>query len=105
MRGSRQACAGAMAAALLSAPAAAQTVEQTLPAVTVKETPSVPERNQLPGTTESITAQKIADTVNATNTEDALKYMPGLIVRKRNFGDQQAPLATAPPASGRARAA
>jgi iron complex outermembrane receptor protein len=85
--------AGAVAACFAAA-AFAQTTEQTLPAVTVKEAPSLPERNQLPGTTESVTASQLAETVNLVNSEDALKYMPSLIVRKRNFGDQFAPLAT-----------
>ena len=74
--------------------AQAQTTEQVLPAVTVKEAQSFPERNQLPGTTESVTAKQLESTVNLMNSEDALKYLPSLIVRKRNFGDQFAPLAT-----------
>ena len=84
----------AVVAACAAASAFAQTAEKTLPAVTVKETPSVAEKNQLPATTESVTAEQMAETINVMNTEDALKYMPSLIVRKRNFGDQQAPLAT-----------
>lgn len=67
---------------------------QTLPTVTVRETLSLPERNQLPATIESVTAAQMAETINVVNTEDALKYLPSLIVRKRNFGDQYAPLAT-----------
>jgi iron complex outermembrane receptor protein len=78
----------------LAIDAHAQAPEHTLPPVTVKETPSYPERNQLPGTTESVTAKQLETTVNLMNVEDALKYMPSLIVRKRNFGDQFAPLAT-----------
>ncbi|WP_267381909.1 MULTISPECIES: TonB-dependent receptor [unclassified Sphingomonas] len=42
----------------------------------------------------SIDADMIAETVNATNVEDTLKYMPSLVVRKRHIGDTQAPLAT-----------
>lgn len=72
----------------------AQGAEQRLPEVVVREAPSVPQRNQLPATAESTTAAQIAETVNAVNVEDALKYFPSLIVRKRNIGDQQAPLAT-----------
>ncbi len=71
-----------------------QATVQTLPAVTVQGTQSYPERNQLPGTSESVTAKQLENTVNLMNTEDALKYLPSLIVRKRNFGDQFAPLAT-----------
>lgn len=45
-------------------------------------------------TVASIEAAKIAATVNATNIEDALKYLPSLLIRKRHIGDTQAPLAT-----------
>ncbi|HTP61850.1 MAG TPA: TonB-dependent receptor [Burkholderiales bacterium] len=84
----------AAAAALAATQAGAQTADPTLPAVEVKGTPSFPERNQIPGTSESVTSEQIEQTVNLVNVEDAVKYLPSLIVRKRNFGDQQAPLAT-----------
>lgn len=45
-----------------------------------------------PGVT--IAADRIASTVNAVNAEDTIKYLPGLIVRKRHIGDTQAPIAT-----------
>src|SRR5476651_464762 len=86
-----------LAAAVLAChclPAAAQGTEATLPDVVVKEAPSLPEKNQLPGPTESVTASQLADTVNVKTVEDAFKYMPGLVIRKRNIGDQFAPLAT-----------
>lgn len=58
-------------------------------------TPSpIKERYQLPQTTESVTAKRIEQTVNAVDTEDAIKYLPSLFVRKRNYGDNQAVLAT-----------
>jgi iron complex outermembrane receptor protein len=44
--------------------------------------------------TASVTGQTIEDTINATNVEDTLKYLPSLVVRKRHIGDTQAPLAT-----------
>ena len=66
----------------------------TLPEVSISEPPTVAQNYQLPATTESVTAAQMAETINVMNTEDALKYLPSLIVRKRNFGDQQAPLAT-----------
>jgi iron complex outermembrane receptor protein len=47
-----------------------------------------------PSTRASIDADTIARTINAMNVEDTLKYLPGLIVRKRHIGDTQAPLAT-----------
>jgi iron complex outermembrane receptor protein len=72
----------------------AQGAEQTLPPVTVQETPSVAEKNQLPVTTESITAGQAADTVNAMNIEDTVKYLPNVLVRKRFIGDTQAPMSS-----------
>src|SRR4051812_49058900 len=44
--------------------------------------------------TASITARKVEETVNLLDTEDALKYMPSVFLRKRNNGDTQATLAT-----------
>jgi iron complex outermembrane receptor protein len=52
------------------------------------------QQNQLPLTTESITAGQISRTINATGPEDTIKYLPSLLVRKRYIGDTQAPLAT-----------
>jgi iron complex outermembrane receptor protein len=51
-------------------------------------------RYDLPQTTTSTTADNIQQTVNAVDSEDALKYLPSLFVRKRNYGDTQAVLAT-----------
>lgn len=42
---------------------------------------------QIPTTIEGITAHEIADKINATDAEDALKYFPSLLVRKRYIGD------------------
>lgn len=47
-----------------------------------------------PATAASIDADRIATTVNAVTVEDTLKYLPSLLIRKRNPGDTQAPLAT-----------
>ena len=47
-----------------------------------------------PNSRATVTADQIATTVNAVNVEEALKYLPSLIVRKRHIGDTQAPLAT-----------
>jgi iron complex outermembrane receptor protein len=68
--------------------------ETALPDLTVREAQTPAQKYQLPATTESITREQMGETINVMNTEDALKYMPSLIVRKRNFGDQFAPLAT-----------
>jgi iron complex outermembrane receptor protein len=42
---------------------------------------------QIPTTVEGVTREQIATTVNATDAEDALKYLPSLTVRKRYIGD------------------
>lgn len=42
---------------------------------------------QIPTTIEGITREQIEQTVNATDSEDALKYFPSLLVRKRYIGD------------------
>ena len=42
---------------------------------------------QIPTTTESVTREQIERSVNATDAEDALKYLPSLLVRKRYPGD------------------
>lgn len=42
---------------------------------------------QIPTTIEGVTHDQIVETVNATDSEDALKYLPSLVVRKRYIGD------------------
>jgi iron complex outermembrane receptor protein len=42
---------------------------------------------QIPTTMEGVTREQIEQTVNATDSEDALKYFPSLLVRKRYIGD------------------
>jgi iron complex outermembrane receptor protein len=42
---------------------------------------------QIPTTMEGITREQIEQTINATDSEDALKYFPSLLVRKRYIGD------------------
>ena len=66
--------------------------QQTAPAkelgvvvVTSGQPSSLP--TQIPTTMESVTATQIAETINATDSEDALKYVPSLSVRKRYIGD------------------
>jgi iron complex outermembrane receptor protein len=57
-------------------------------------TPPIKEKYQLPQTSASITAQEIQQKINIVDTEDAVKYLPSLFVRKRNYGDTQPVLAT-----------
>ena len=46
---------------------------------------SLPSR--IPTTVESISGEQIERSINATDSEDALKYLPSLLVRKRYIGD------------------
>ncbi|ROZ79045.1 TonB-dependent receptor [Ramlibacter sp. WS9] len=42
---------------------------------------------QLPTTIERVTREQIEHSINANDSEDALKYLPSLLVRKRYIGD------------------
>ena len=72
----------------------AQAADQTLPAVTIQSEAMPAPRAQPGHTMESVTARQAAQTINAINTEDLLKYQPSILVRKRFTGDTQAPMAT-----------
>ena len=60
---------------------------RTLGTVTVTATRPSSLPTQIPTTIEGITGDQIADNINATDSEDALKYFPSLVVRKRYVGD------------------
>jgi len=53
--------------------------------VTAEQPTSLP--TQIPTTTEGATREQIERSVNAADSEDALKYFPSLLVRKRYVGD------------------
>ena len=74
---------------LLPAPALAQTG-----ALRHEETIVVTGRRETPATVESTDAKELAETTALLNPEDAVRYLPSLLVRKRHVGDTQAPLAT-----------
>jgi iron complex outermembrane receptor protein len=80
--------------ACLASSAFSQTSDSTLPAVQVEGVRSVADQNQLPVTTESVTAKKAAETINAMTVEDTLKYLPNILIRRRYIGDTQAPMAS-----------
>lgn len=74
----------------LCAPALAQDDGETvLPAITVTAPGGVSQApaGQLPATVVSSSGERTAQTVNATDAQDALKYLPSLSVRKRHIGD------------------
>lgn len=47
---------------------------------------------RLPTTTESITSEKIDNTINAMTSSDVIKYLPSIQVRQRYIGDPNAPV-------------
>ncbi|MDO9270497.1 MAG: TonB-dependent receptor plug domain-containing protein, partial [Methylobacter sp.] len=60
--------------------------------VTEKIAPTAKEKYRLPTTTESVTSEKIDNTINAMTAEDVIKYLPSIQVRKRYIGDTNAPV-------------
>ena len=68
-------------------PAAENALSQSMGVVTVvaRRPSSLP--TQIPTTIEGVSGATVARTVNATDAEDALKYLPSLNVRKRYVGD------------------
>ncbi len=73
-----------------AAPALAQDAPElakSLGVVTVNSGRPTSLPTQIPTTIEGITGEQVQDTINATDSEDALKYLPSLLVRKRYIGD------------------
>lgn len=60
---------------------------KTLGVVTINSGVPTSLPTQIPTTIEGITGEQIAQTINATDSEDAIKYFPSLLVRKRYIGD------------------
>ena len=61
--------------------------ERTLGTVTVNSGVPSSLPTQIPITIESVTRQQIENTINATDSEDAIKYLPSLNIRRRYIGD------------------
>ncbi|MFN7835831.1 MAG: TonB-dependent receptor [Burkholderiaceae bacterium] len=83
-----------LTAALLAAASTSTFAQQasdapikTLGTVTVTGGQPTSLPSQIPTTMEGVNAQQIEQTINATDSEDALKYLPSLLVRKRYIGD------------------
>jgi iron complex outermembrane receptor protein len=70
----------------LAAPAASNEVP-TPQTVLIRGSRPTSLPTQIPTTIEGVTREEIERTVNATDAEDALKYLPSLLVRKRYIGD------------------
>lgn len=65
-----------------------------LPAVTVTGRRETSTLEAFPATSASVGREQVQTTVNAVDVEDAVKYLPSLFIRKRNYGDTQPVLAT-----------
>jgi iron complex outermembrane receptor protein len=61
--------------------------ERSLGTVTVIGGQATSLPTQIPTTMEGITREQIEQAINATDSEDALRYFPSLLVRKRYVGD------------------
>jgi iron complex outermembrane receptor protein len=68
-----------------AAPGAAP--EKSLGTVTVTSGRATSLPTHIPTTIEGVTGAQVQDTVNAFDSEDALKYLPSLSIRKRYIGD------------------
>ncbi|OYT91374.1 MAG: TonB-dependent receptor [Burkholderiales bacterium PBB3] len=66
---------------------AADTPSRSLGVVTILSGQPTSLPTQIPTTMQGVTGEDIANTINATDSEDALKYFPSLLVRKRYIGD------------------
>src|SRR3982751_2530106 len=95
MKKSRRAAALAVSLPFVSAPllstawaqAGAEAPARSLGMVTITGGQPTSLPTQIPTTMEGVTREQIEQTVNATDSEDALKYLPSLLVRKRYIGD------------------
>lgn len=67
--------------------------EQQLGEIAIKaDKPAVP--NNLPATTEGVTAKQIGESINAVTSAETLKYLPSILVRERYIGDRNGIVAT-----------
>ncbi len=55
---------------------------------------SISTDQNLPTTTQSVTADVIAKTINVFTPEDTIKYLPNVLIRQRHVGDTQSPVTT-----------
>jgi iron complex outermembrane receptor protein len=74
--------------ACLSVPVAAHADDAEQPIVVSAQA------EETPATEESRTAAELRETTTLITADDALRYLPSLLVRRRHVGDTQAPLAT-----------
>ena len=101
---SRSACfgAGVCALALLSAlsPACAQILASNSSDLETVIVTGERSESDLANKIENVEADQAQIEINAVNTEDMLKYVPSILVRKRHYGDTQDPLGFATRTNG-----
>ena len=85
MRKNRMALALAMAFPIIAAAQDAPSKALGVVTITSGQPTSLP--TQIPATMEGVTREQMEQTINASDSEDALKYFPSLLVRKRYIGD------------------
>ncbi|MDB5427543.1 MAG: tonB dependent receptor family protein, partial [Phenylobacterium sp.] len=66
----------------------------TVSPLTVTAPSSISDLQDLPTTTESITAEQIAKTISVVTPEDTLRDLPNILIRQRHIGDTQSPVTT-----------
>jgi iron complex outermembrane receptor protein len=83
----RRAQAAALLLAVVPAAALAEHNPKKIDSVIVSGGRPTSLPTQIPTTIEGITGEQVEERINATDSEDALKYFPSLNVRKRYIGD------------------
>lgn len=85
--------AHALRAGLLLSVAFPALADEAIDEVVVQSTMPA-SRSDVPNDSNAITGAQAEQTINMVDSEDALKYMPSLFLRKRNNGDTQAVMET-----------
>ena len=85
---------GACALAIATSSRADDAADSTVSPVVVTAPSSISDLRDMPNTTESITADEIARTINVVTPEDTLRYLPNILIRQRHVGDTQSPVTT-----------
>ena len=75
-------------------PAARDDDPQSTPAVSPVVVTAAPLHADAPTTTASITAETVDRTISTVTVEDALRYLPNVLIRQRHIGDTQDPITT-----------
>jgi iron complex outermembrane receptor protein len=87
--------AGASALCLTTTAQAAEDADApTVSGVVVTAPTPASDLSELATTQASVTAETIGRTINLVTPEDALRYLPDILIRQRHIGDTQSPVTT-----------